>query len=880
MRLLESVDETSWRCARIRGREIVGREAGQHLLHYRLIEKIGAGGMGSVWRAEDTTLDREAAIKREAKLLASLSHPNLAGVYGVHQSDSTRFLAMELVPGEDLSQRLKRGPLPLTETLEIMTSIADALQAAHVKGVVHRDLKPANVRVTPSGEVKVLDFGLAKSVEGEVTPESGPDPCLTATGVVLGTAPYMSPEQARGQPVDARTDIWSFGCVLWECLTGERLVQGDSVPDLVVAILNDEPHWERLPPDTPEPIRRLLRRCLAKPRRDRLHHIADARLDMREATEGPKASPVVAAPAGKQRNWLSAVLLAAVVLLGVQLWQRDEAPAAPAGLLAKATVRRITNFPGEEVDAAISPDGEYVAFVGDQDGRFNAYAGRIEDGDYVQLNQGYRISSPKYLQSGVRHIGFRGDGKGIWLSSETELKLVMTSWPGLRANPWLEEGVIHADWSPADGRMVFSLKNKGDPLFLADGSGVGRDEVPLKTWPGHHQHFPTWSANGKWIYVVRGYVTAGEMNLWRLRPDGSDPEQLTEGHNDIKYPVPIDDRTVLFVAKGSDGTGPWLWELDVETKNQRRADPGPSVYRSLSADRARRRLVATLANPKIGLWTIPIPPPGKHSAEADVRAHPLQGRRSYAPRIRGDRLYYISSVVGGDGLWSFRDGKPEEIWRARGNQRVERPAAISPDGGTVAMIVRDENRSQLYLVNPDGTQSRPLAESIDALGGVCWSPDGASLAVGGRTAHKEGLFKIRVEDGHIEQIREGPSFHPVWSPDGNMIVFQGPQIGPTQKLFAVTPKGERASFPMLDVCVRGGRVRFLPDGSGAVVLRGQDPHFEFWLFDLNSDSSRRLVTLESSASMIGFDITPDGKSIVFDRKQDNSDIVLIELGDR
>jgi serine/threonine protein kinase len=873
----------------------VGRESGQHLLHYRLIEKIGAGGMGSVWRAEDTTLDREAAIKilpedlasdeeflarftREAKLLASLNHPNLAGVYGVHDADSTRFLAMELVPGEDLSQRLQRGALPLGETLGIMGRIADALQAAHARGVVHRDLKPANVRVTPRGDVKVLDFGLAKTVEGEVVPESGPDPCLTATGVVLGTAPYMSPEQARGQPVDARTDIWSFGCVLWECLTGERLVQGESIPDLVVSILNDEPDWGKLPADVPAPVRRLLRRCLAKSRRERLHHIADARLELTEASRDD--SPVAAQAPSKQLRWTSLALLVLIVVMGTLLWQKDGRDSAPRRLLENARIRYITNFPGEEVDAAISPDGQYVAFVSDRDGRFNAYAGRIEDGDYVQVNEGYNSKSPKYLQAGVRHIGFSGDGKGIWISSEDAEKLLMNSWPGRRAKPWLEEGVIHADWSPTEDRMVYSLKNKGDPLFLADGSGVGRDPVPLKTWPGHHQHFPTWSADGKWIYVVRGYVTTSEMNLWRVSPDGTDHKKLTSGATDIGYPVPIDERIVLFIALDHDGTGPWLWEFDVESETRRRADPSPRVYRSLSADRTRRRLVATVANPKLGLWTVPIPPAGEKSTEKDVRAHPLQSRRSFAPCVHGERLYFVSSVVGGDGLWCLQDGRVEMIWRARGNERLERGVDVSPDGSTIAMVVHDESRAQLYLINPDGTQARPVAESIDVLGSPCWSPDGAWIAVGGRRDGEFGLFKVPVEGGEPDMIREGESSYPAWSPDDSMIIVQGPQLGPSQKLLAITPEGKKASFPSLDVCVRGGRVRFLPDSSGVVVLRGQDPYFEFWFFDLKSDTSRRLVKFESSASVIGFDITPDGKTIIFDRKQDNCDIVLIELGDR
>ncbi|NIV46266.1 MAG: protein kinase, partial [Gammaproteobacteria bacterium] len=256
-------------------------EAGQQLLHYRLIEKIGEGGMGVVWKAVDTTLDREVAIKvlpedvaadsqrlarfeREAKLLASLNHPNIATVYGVHEARGERFLAMELVPGEDLAVRLRRGRMDVTQATCIAGRIVEALEAAHAQGVIHRDLKPANVRVTADGTVKILDFGLAK---GHACDSTEHDPELSPTvtsagsipGTLLGTAAYMSPEQARGYEADARSDVWAFGCVLWECLTGEQLFAGPTVSDTLAAVLSREPDWSRLPKNTPANIVRLLR---------------------------------------------------------------------------------------------------------------------------------------------------------------------------------------------------------------------------------------------------------------------------------------------------------------------------------------------------------------------------------------------------------------------------------------------------------------------------------------------------------------------------------------------------------------------------------------------------------------------------------------------
>ena len=251
-------------------------ESGQTLSHYRLVEKIGEGGMGVVWKAEDTKLDRQVAVKilpeefardaqrlarfeREAKLLASLSHPNIAAIHGLEASDGVHFLVLELVPGKTLAELLQSGPLPLEESLDICRQVAEGFEAAHTNGVIHRDLKPANVIVTPDGIVKVLDFGLAKALDPESPIGAPTDLSLSPTvaaggtmaGMVLGTAPYMSPEQARGKPLDKRTDIWSFGCVLYECLTGRMAFRGESVPDVLSAVLQTDPDSSVLPTRTP-----------------------------------------------------------------------------------------------------------------------------------------------------------------------------------------------------------------------------------------------------------------------------------------------------------------------------------------------------------------------------------------------------------------------------------------------------------------------------------------------------------------------------------------------------------------------------------------------------------------------------------------------------
>jgi len=367
---------------------------GKRLAQYEILEKIGEGGMGEVWLARDTALDREVAIKmlpelfgadgerlarfeREAKLLASLNHPGIAAVHGLHEQDGRRFLAMELVPGEDLGKRLEAGPLPVEQALFVAVQIAEALEAAHAQDVIHRDLKPANVMLTPEGKAKVLDFGLAKSSEASRSSSVSMSPTLTsggtAAGTILGTAAYMSPEQARGKQVDRRTDIWSFGCVLLECLTGGNLFRGETVTDSLGAILHKEPDWAALPADTPPTVRLLLRRCLTKNPDKRLHDIADARIELAHAIEDPSGRTIGLGEAaivtetggrpGRVRPWMVVAAAAAALVVGILAGQamREEAVEAPLRKLDLGV--EIEAGRSEPSEVAISPDGTRIAFT-------------------------------------------------------------------------------------------------------------------------------------------------------------------------------------------------------------------------------------------------------------------------------------------------------------------------------------------------------------------------------------------------------------------------------------------------------------------------------------------------------------------------------------
>ncbi len=314
---------------------------GQKLANYQVLSKLGEGGMGEVYRARDIKLGREVAIKvlpdatagdedrvarfeREAKALAALNHPHIAALYGMEEASGRHFLVMELVEGDTLADRLKAGPLPVAEALAIARQMADALEAAHERGIIHRDLKPANVKVTPDGKVKVLDFGLAKAIEGAPgsTRDLSLSPTLTAkgtmAGMILGTAAYMSPEQAKGLPTDHRSDVFSFGCVLYELLTGRQAFPGESVTDIIASVLAREPEWTAMPATLDPRLSRLLRRCLAKSRRERLQAIGDVRCEIEFIQAEPTLlapAPVVVPSVAARPLWKHALTLASVAVI-------------------------------------------------------------------------------------------------------------------------------------------------------------------------------------------------------------------------------------------------------------------------------------------------------------------------------------------------------------------------------------------------------------------------------------------------------------------------------------------------------------------------------------------------------------------------------------
>jgi len=863
---------------------------------YEIVELLGRGGMGEVYRARDPKLRRDVAIKilpasvasdvdrlrrfeREAQTLASLNHPNIGAIYGIEESDAVTALVLELVDGVSLDARISDGSLGVGEALEIARQICDGLDAAHERGIVHRDLKPANIKLTAAGGVKLLDFGLAKAAAADAadltqSPTTMPD---TVPGLLLGTAPYMSPEQARGRPIDKRTDIWSFGCVLYEMLTRRSPFLRDTASDTIAAVLGQEPDWVTLPSATPLNVRQVLKRCLAKDPRQRVRDIADVRAGLDEApSAAPDKATVLAAP---RQRWRWIAVAAIGVLVGaagvLTMLPRDRNDLAWQNPLAGATFTRLTDFEGAEHDAAISPDGRFVAFRADRDGPFDVWLAQIGSGRFLNLTTG--TDDERRTRTGS--VGFSGDGSEIWLGGGPDRRLRLMPLLGGTPRVFLGEGATHIKWSKDGTQIVYHTNAKGvDPLFVADRDGANARLIFEGPYAGWHNHFPTWSPDGRWIYFVSGLYAANEMDLWRVSTSGGAPEQLTHHNSDVAYPTPLDDRTLLYVSRDSDGSGPWLWALDIERKVTHRVSFGLEQYTSIAADANGRRLVATVANPTASLWKLPI---GDHVAvEADVTAYPVPTVNAVAPRVSASGVFYLSSAGGGSGLWRLQGTEAAEVWRGADGALFE-PPAISPDGGRVAIVLRRDGKLRLYLRSADGAELQPLTTAVEAQGSASWSSDGKWIVTGGHDSNGDGLFKVPTAGGAPVRLVTGPALNPVWSGDGKTIVYAGPEVAGLMTLLAVQPDGGELKLPSIKVRAGDGeRARFVPGTNQLIYMQGILPPQDFWVLDLDTKQTRQLTKLTGRAAMRTFDITPDGHQIVFDRLRENSDVVLIDLSRR
>jgi serine/threonine protein kinase len=864
--------------------------------------------MGEVYRARDLKLGRDVAIKvlpeavareqdrlarleREGRTLAALNHPNIANIYGLEDTGAIRALVMELVEGPTLADRIARWPVPPAEAVSIARQIVDALDAAHERGIVHRDLKPANVKITPEGVVKVLDFGLAKGADEMARPDLTQSPTITSVntrdGVILGTAAYMSPEQARGSMVDKRTDIWAFGCVLYEMLVGRSAFGRDTLSDTLVSILDREPDWTALPPGTPTAVRTLMRRCLEKDQKRRLRDIGDARPDL-DAPIAETESPGALAPRHLPLlPWsVTAAALVALAAMSWAWWSGREPDTSGAPTFSR--IVPITNGPAREFGPVISPDGKWVAYISNAGGSPNVWVKFLAGGEPVNLtaSAGLDVSGSAAIgglevsPDGSRiAVAARLHGTGSFSTYEIPAPL-----PG-PPRALFEEGFQAQGmrWSPDGKRMAFIRPGgtAGDAIWVADGDGTNRREL-VKASGGAHMHWVSWSPDG-FIYYMRPATTGFNLDqteIYRVAASGGSPERVVATLTRAMFPVPLPGGLIYSSDSTSVDLGIW-WRPFRGIARWLTFGLGEYAEPRVSAD--GRVLVATryenrralarieTSGPQVGRIT---PLTDGFGGDLDPTWVPTSNRIAFSSTRDGARHLWTANIDGTD-LRPLTSGASQD----------ERPA-LSPDGQTVAFVAVRGGERGIWLIAAAGGPPRKLV-NVSPVSGLSWSRDGTAVIYAGSAGTWPGLWSVSVADGQTRQIvAPGAVGEPQWSPTSDRIAYlEAPTGQGVVGLSFIAPDGDPQSAKSLKAPpamlggFTNGMMTWSPDGKRlAVTAQAANGPTSIWVVDPDAAVPfQKLVELPLGPRIRGLTWTTDGALIV-GQYDSTSDIVLMDQG--
>jgi len=577
-------------------------------------------------------------------------------------------------------------------------------------------------------------------------------------------------------------------------------------------------------------------------------------------------------------RWKFILALAAVgaaLAIGVSVWlQKTEY--FWRNPIADARFQTVTDFDGLDQAAAMSRDGHFVAFLSDRDGQMDVWVMQAGSGEFHNLTHG---SVPGLVNPSIRTPGFSPDGSLVtfWVrkpgsANGGDIGIWAVPTLGGEPRPYLE-GVAEFDWSHDASRLTYHTPGPGDPLFVSDGS-VRLGDRPIFTAPsGLHSHFPLWSPDTAFIYFVQGELP-DKLDIWRIRPVGGTPERITLHNGRVSHPVLLDRRTLMYLATDPDGSGPWLYSMDVERRIPHRLTSGLDRYTSLAASADGRRLVVTRASPKRTLWRLRIDDSSKEvSAPAQIS---LTTSTGFSPRLGPTYLLYVSATGTGESIWKLANGTGTELWSSQGS-RVFGGPAISPDGRNIAFSVRQHGQTLLYVMQPDGTNARIVADSLDLEGAPAWAPDGQSITSAANDHGIPHLLRVPIDGRSPAPFVQEYSVDPAWAPDGRFVVYSGPDIGTTFSVKAVTAEAAVHPLPALTL-TRGARhLAFLPGGRALVLLRGEIQHKDLWLIDLETGTERQLTNLPPEFDIRDFDISPDGREVVLERVQERSNVVLLDL---
>ncbi len=872
---------------------------GRRLGAYELLEVLGIGGMGAVYRARDTRLRRDVAIKvlprvfstaperrarfeREARLLAALNHPHIGAIYGIEDFEGVQALVLELIEGPTLADRLQRGPLPVAEALIIAHQIADALEAAHERGIVHRDLKPGNIKTKPDGTVKVLDFGLAKATPADADDHDFRKTSTTGEthdGIVLGTARYMSPEQARGHAVDKRTDIWAFGCVLYEMLTGHAAFVGETISDTIAATLEREPDFSKLPATTPPAVRRLLQRCLVKDPKRRLRDIGDAHADLDDVGWTPTT-------ASRDRTVWSAQSWVAVLIVGigigsVAVWLIRAAPGQEIQP-SFSRVLRLTTTPAHEFGPAISPDGKWVAYLSDARGATDVWVKFIAGGEAANLTAATDLEIQ--VRSAIGGLEISPDGTSIAVHAKERGTTAPTFDTWLIPAPLggtprkFVETAGALRWSPDGTRIVYVRpgETRGDAIVVADANGGSSREL-VSARGGWHTHWPAWSSDGKFVYFFQTIATwNGEPSeIFRVPASGGEPQIVVRTTRRALFPLPTADGG-LFYAANPNGVDLDLWWRPSNNNEPRRITTGVGEYAEPRMSADGRRLVSTLIEYRRALVSVPLTFDGNTQLRHITDGFGGDLEPCVSPG--SGRMVFSSSRFGNRNLWTA-DADGSNLRPLTSDTAIEERPSFSPNVREVAFVSDRGGEHGIWIVKSDGGTPRRLA-STPVLDTLTWSPDGQQIAYAVPAADAPELSIVTVNDGAVHKLPTPNGAHsPSWSPRGDVIAYLEPR-GPGRTYLKFVNSRRQPVYSTLPdgPALPNGFLAWAPDGKrlAAVGVPGS-ANASIWIVEPDSSQPfRKLIELPGEVRPRGITWSSDGSSLIFGRQEALSDLVLFE----